>query len=230
MIPYAFGTSLLNRLLPIAIVVFRYVYACKSNWVFTARQRTIFHFLICSSTIIIAGGLTLFSHIYREKSLHYLDCIGERSKFYDEVEKDSNLAWALPFYHPFHLSCILAFFSNSFVVPLGYATIYHFRKKQDKKMTGNLDERTLTTRKNKNIVSTRFSFLNWIVEASGFLVLIRKEEFVYTAYFAVISCVVPIIYYIGIGVNRRAIKNRILTNFRGKTSGYYMGAIKHDCS
>ena len=213
--PYAFFTTILNRLLPISIVVFRYVYVCKSEWVWTARQRKVFHILIGSFMIILAGGLTLCSYLYEEKNLHYLDCIGQDFKFYQAMKENTNLVWLLPIYHPFHFISILAFFSYFLVVPAGYAAIYHFRRNQNQKIRG-INEQTMMKRRNRNIVSTQFNFLIWIFETSGFLVLIPKGRIVYIVYFLLVSCASPFLYYVGIEVNRRALKKRIQNEAKGR--------------
>ena len=99
---YTFFITIFNRLLPIGIVAFRYVYVCNSTWVWTVRQRKYFHFLIILSIFSLTGSLTFFSFVYRYKNRHYLECIGQLDRFYAEAGEDSVLVWLLP---PFSLPC-----------------------------------------------------------------------------------------------------------------------------
>ena len=68
--------SLLNRLLSVGIVAFRYVYVCQSHLVSTAEQRKKFSRNLVNSTICIPLLLSVFSLLYKDKYLHYLKCLG----------------------------------------------------------------------------------------------------------------------------------------------------------
>ena len=113
--------------------VFRYVYVCKSEWVWIACQRKVFNILFGSFMIILAGGLTLCSFLYEEKNLNYLECIGQDLKFYQAKKEDTNLVWLPPIHNPFNLNSSVAFFSYFLVVPAGYDAIYNFRRNHNKK-------------------------------------------------------------------------------------------------
>ena len=57
-------------------------------------------------------------------------------------------------------------------VPIGYHKIYQFRKNQDSRIRG-ISDGALRTRKKKNLVSTKFNIMIWLVEAVAcFIVLI----------------------------------------------------------
>ena len=71
-----FLVSLLNRLLPVGIVAFRYVFICQSQLVLTADQRKTFNKILIISTTCLPVILSVCSLVYREKYLHYLRCLG----------------------------------------------------------------------------------------------------------------------------------------------------------
>ena len=73
---FMFLVSLLNRLLPVGIVAFRYVFVCQSHLVLTAEQRKSFNKILIISTTCLPVILSGFSFVYREKYLHYLRCLG----------------------------------------------------------------------------------------------------------------------------------------------------------
>ena len=72
----AFFLSFLNRLIPVGIVVFRYVFVCRSHLVVSAIQRKKFGRFLVKSIISVPIVLSFFSFIYREKYLHYWRCLG----------------------------------------------------------------------------------------------------------------------------------------------------------
>ena len=69
---YGYLINLLNRLLSIGIVVYRYVFVFRCSWVETGRQRKMFSIAMCggiSSIAILATGLCIF---YRNQYIFYL--------------------------------------------------------------------------------------------------------------------------------------------------------------
>ena len=171
---YAFFVSLMNRLIPVGIVIYRFVYTCRVSWVETVQQRKVLHFLISGGMFGLTVALTLFSLIYREKSYLYLKCLGKEDDFFSQYEENGlglRLFWLLPLYHPFHLISILLFFGYIVVVPVGYFYIYRFRKRHDSETRG-LSENSHQLRKNKNLVTTQFNLLIWLCEVVSGVVLI----------------------------------------------------------
>ena len=71
-IPFGFIINLLNRLLALAIVFYRYVFVLKSHWVETRTQRKIFCILVSLAVVIIWGSLTAANIAYRDQFYHYL--------------------------------------------------------------------------------------------------------------------------------------------------------------
>ena len=64
--------NILNRLLSIAIVFYRYVFVLHSSWVQTPRQRQLFCGTLSISIVAISVTLTVFSFFYREYFLLYI--------------------------------------------------------------------------------------------------------------------------------------------------------------
>ena len=159
-------------------------------------------------------SLTAFSFVYREKSFLYLKCLGKEEVFYSKYEDTGvRLVWLLPIYHPFHLLSILAFFSYIFLVPVGYFHIYKFRKRLDSETRG-LSERSRQVRKTKNLVTTQFNLLIWIFEViSGFVIIFPGSNVFVILYFFLPSTLSPLMYYLGIEVNRKTMKKNIKEMF-----------------
>ena len=70
--PYGYLINLLNRLLSIGILVYRYVFVFRSSWVKTKQQRKIFSIILCGaicSTALIATSLCIS---YRDQYFHYI--------------------------------------------------------------------------------------------------------------------------------------------------------------
>ena len=140
-------------------------------------------------------------------------CNGQGDKFFDSTEKTDGFAWLLPIYNPFHLLTLFTFFSYAVLVPFGYTAIYKFRR-QDSYDVAGLSERSRLIRRHRNIVTTKFNLLNWIFETSGFMVLISEERMFTILYFLVTCSISPVLYYVGIELNRQAAKKRMLDIFK----------------
>ena len=210
---YAFFASLLNRLLPVGIVIFRYIYVCQSSWIHTAEQRKSFQLGLSSSILALTLGLTFSTWVYQEKYIHYLNCLGKQKKNLHSEQRRTGMAFDLPIYHPFHALAILSFFLSSVLVPVGYFLIFRFREKDNYHVSG-LNERSRLIRRHKNIVSTQFNMMNWIFEMSGFIVLIPGSNTFYILYFLFTCTISPVLYYAGILKTRNAEKPRALAIFR----------------
>jgi hypothetical protein len=206
--------SLFNRLLPVGIVFYRYVYVCRVSWVQTAAQRKSLNILISGFIFIVSFALTFTSFIYREKNFYYLACIGKEEYFHSQNKSSLRLVWLLPLYHPFHLLSILAFFSYAFMVPIGYFCIYRFRRHQDSSVKG-LSERARVNRVRKNLVTTKTNLIIWICEVvSGFVVALPGSQVFIIAYFFIPNSVSPMLYYAGIEMNRQEMKYHLAEVYR----------------
>ena len=67
-----------------------------------------------------------------------------------------------------------------------------------------LSEAAKKSRKQRNLVTMKFNFINYLLEAlSVGLLFISKNPGIYFLYFVVNSCGTPLVYYLGIEENRR---------------------------
>ena len=215
---YAFFASLLNRLLPVGIVIYRYIYVCRSSWIPTADQRRNFEVVLTSSILALTLGLTFGSWVYQEKYIHYLNCVRKENIILQSEQERTGIAFDLPIFHPFRALSILSFFLYSVLVPVGYFLIYRFRKKDDYHVSG-LNERSRLIRRHKNIFSTQFNMINWIFEMSGFIVLIPGGSIFSILYFFITCTISPVLYYVGILKTKNADKTRVLAVFRELKEG-----------
>ena len=217
---YAFFASLLNRLLPVGIVIYRYIYVCQSSWIPTADQRNNFQVALSSSILALTLGLTFGSWVYQDKYLHFLTCVDKQNIdiILQSDQWNSGFVWMLPIYHPFHALALFSFLLYSLLVPAGYFLIYRFRKRDNYHVSG-LNERSRLIRRHKNIVSTQFNMMNWIFEMSGFVVLIPGGNSFFILYFLITCTISPVLYYVGILLTRNAAKTRVLAIFSDLKQG-----------
>ena len=188
---------------------------CRVSWVETAAQRKNFNFFISAVICLLSCSLTFFSFLYREQNFYFLDCIGRAEYFHSQNQSSLRLVWLLPLYHPFHLLSILAFFSYVFLVPLAYFRIYRYRKQQDSKVSLGLSDNSRKVRIRKNLVTTRTNLIIWIAEVlSGFLVTLPGSNVFVIAYVFVPNSVSPILYYLGIEMNRQAMRTHFQKLFK----------------
>ena len=80
---------------------------------------------------------------------------------------------------------------------------------KDLKELKGINERARIMRKNLKTVTTKFNFVIWLSEASSILVLVPQSKTFFILYFLLSSCVTPIVYYIGIVENRKAVKQHL---------------------
>ena len=80
---------------------------------------------------------------------------------------------------------------------------FRFVKKQNENVKG-LSEAAKKSRKQRNLVTMNFNFINYLLETlSVGLLFISKNPGIYFLYFVVNSCGTPLVYYLGIEENRR---------------------------
>ena len=125
-----------NRLLPIGIVVYRYVYVCRHSWVLTNFGQRILDSIIVGFILGCSLLLAVLTTLYRENFRAYLDCVGRVFLFHFDVQnflfdgREKGKVWILPLNHPVRVLSNLAFFSYILIVPLGYIKIYSFLRNQ----------------------------------------------------------------------------------------------------
>ena len=211
---YAFFASLLNRLLPVGIVIYRYIYVCKSSWVPDADKRSNLEVALSTSILAITLGLTFGSWVYQDKYIKFLNCLGKQNILFQFDQEMTGWAFDLPIYHPFHALTTIAFFTFSVLVPAGYFLIYRFRKRDNYYVHG-LNERSRLIRRHKNIVSTQVNMVNWIIEMSGFIIVVIPGGNSFSILYFLLTCTIsPALYYAGIVRTRNADKTRLLAVFR----------------
>ena len=214
---YTMFVNLLNRLIPVGIVFYRYVYVCKHVWVVTKGQRQTLNMTILCLIIFLSTLGSISTVFYREEYKHYLDCMGRGYLFFydsDNFLRDQfeGVFFLLPSYHPFCVLLLSIFFSYIILVPIGYIVIFLFVKKQTSGIAG-LSKQNLNNRKRRNLVSTRYNLFNWLVECSAPLLLFFSigefDHLLLMVYGFVVNCISPIFYFIGIESNRVAMKNHV---------------------
>ena len=211
---YAFFAALLNRLLPVGIVIYRYIYVCKSSWVHTEDKRSNLEVALSTSLLVIPLGLAFGSWVYQDKYIKFLNCMAKQNILFEFEQEMTGWAFDLPIYHPFRALNIIAFFSFSVLVPAGYYLIYRFRKKDNYYVDG-LNERSRLIRRHKNIVSTQVNMVNWIIEMSGFIIVLIPGGNSFSILYFLLTCTIsPALYYAGILRTRNADKTRVLAVFR----------------
>jgi hypothetical protein len=208
---YNFFVNFLNRLLPVGIVAYRFVYVCKSHWVNTGSQRKIFHNSITFFILSLILGLTFGCFYYREKYLFFQECMGQEG-FYESVDYNGYL-FHLSIFNPFHFLSVLVFFLHSLLLPVGYLAIYFFRKHHDS-ITSGLTDKSRNNRKNRNVVTAKINTIIWLSEVCSYLVMIPQGNFFFVLYFLVSGTFSPILYYSGIEANRKAGKDRLQEMFK----------------
>ena len=170
---YTFFVSFLNRLLPVGIVTYRYVFVCKSHWVQTGSQRKIFQNSITLILLGIVVVLTSGCFFYRKEYLHFWDCIGQDG--FSLSQGYIGMHFLLPIYNPFHLLSILVFFIHSLVLPIGYFAIYFFRNQHDS-LTSGLTDKSRNSRKNRIIVKAKINAIIWLSQFCSCLFLILQRN------------------------------------------------------
>ena len=85
-----------------------------------------------------------------------------------------------------------------------------FRLTQDSRTPG-LTSSSRNSRKKRNLVSTKFNMINWLLETlCTFLVVIDINRFFTILYILIMSCSTPLVYYLGIEENRTLAQAQIL--------------------
>ena len=70
--PYGYLINVLNSLLSMSIVTYRYVFVLKSSWVQTKVQRQQFCFTLAGTIAALSSGLTILVYMYREHNFYFL--------------------------------------------------------------------------------------------------------------------------------------------------------------
>ena len=77
-------------------------------------------------------------------------------------------------------------------------------------MAGSLSAMARIRRKKQNLVTAKFNFLNWLLEAVSLVVVLAGSGKVTTVlYIFLTSCGPPCIYFLGVEENRKAVKQSL---------------------
>ena len=89
--------------------------------------------------------------------------------------------------------------------------IFRFVKNQNKIVQG-LSKEAKSKRRQRNLVTMKFNFLNWMLETITILiVVINPNELMNVIYNFVNSSGTPLVYFLGIEENRKAMKQNLVT-------------------
>ena len=131
-----------NRLVPIGIVIFRYIMVCKAIVALKIGEKVLAG-IVYKFTVwipILYGVATFF---YLRKVRIFCICMGGEEQFlFDTSDFFANFqfgsSFKLPFLNPFRLSFNIIAFSFVFVVPSFYFLIYKFRDSQNSSVPGDI--------------------------------------------------------------------------------------------
>ena len=135
-----FSLVIINRLIPVAIVIFRYIMVCKAILAFNMGDKALAN-IVYKFTIwipVLYGITTIF---YLKKLDMFLLCMGKEEQFLFQIphffeDPSSGTEIKLPLLNPFRLSFNVIAFSFVFIVPMFYFLIYKFRKSQTNAVQG----------------------------------------------------------------------------------------------
>ena len=112
--------------------------------------------------------------------------------------------------HPFHLATLIMFISHILLIPIGYYRLFRFTEKNNSKVAGSISAKSRIRRKKQNLVTAKFNFLNWLLEAVSLVVVLAGSGKVTTVlYIFLTSCGPPCIYFLGVEENRKAVKQSL---------------------
>ena len=128
-VPLSF--MVVNRLVPLGIVIFRYIMVCKAILAFKMGEKALAG-IVYKFTVLgpILYGVATFFHLWKIR--FFCLCMGGEEQFLYQTSDffaDSSFgsSFKLPFLHPFRLSFNIIAFSFVFIVPVFYFLIYRFR-------------------------------------------------------------------------------------------------------
>ena len=188
--------AMMNGVLPVGIVTHRLIYVCCPTRVMTTEQKKRLNFIILALMLGISFAITASALYYKEHYDKYQICLGKITL---------GPPWDLPSLHPLPLCTIAVMILRTVSVPIGYALIFFFRRKTDRKAPG-LSETSRKRRMARNAVNAKFNFYIWMSEISSYLVLIFGGTFSRRLYMVLSFGVSPILYLLGMEETRVELK------------------------
>ena len=150
-----------NRLIPISIVIFRYIMVCKSILALNMGEKLVSQ-MVYKFTVwvpILYGVVTPF---FFWKIRIFCICMGAEEQFLFKttdflLNVSFGSSFKLSFLHPFRLLFNIIAFSFIFVVPVFYFIIYKFRDSQSSTVPGKGEKKLWTpSEKGGAAVQTNF--------------------------------------------------------------------------
>ena len=106
--------------------------------------------------------------------------------------------------HPFHLATLVMFISHVLLIPIGYYRFFRFTERNNSKVAGSISAKARIKRKKQNLVTAKFNFLNWLLEAVSLVVVL--------AGYGKVTTVVYI--FLGVEENRKAVRQSLASRIR----------------
>ena len=121
--------------------------------------------------------------------------------------------------HPFHLVTLIMFISHILLIPFGYYRLFSFVEQNNSKLAGSISAKSRVQKKQQNLVTAKFNFLNWLLEAVSLVLVVAGYNKVTTVvYILLTSSGPPCIYFLGVEEQRRTVRrflpSRIFKNFK----------------
>ena len=117
--------------------------------------------------------------------------------------------------HPFHLATLVMFISHVLLIPIGYYRLFRFTERNNSKVAGSISVKARIKRKKQNLVTAKFNFLNWLLEAVSLVVVLAGYGKVTTVvYIFLTSCGPPCIYFLGVEENRKAVRQSLASRIK----------------
>ena len=115
----------------------------------------------------------------------------------------------------FHLATLTMFISHILLIPIGYYRLFRFTERNISKVAGSISAKSRTRRKKQNLVTAKFNFLNWLLEAVSLVVVLPGYgKFTTVVYIFLTSCGPPCIYFLGVEENRKAVKQSLASRIK----------------
>ena len=132
--------AVLNRLIPVTIVTYRYIMVCQVD-IAEKIGKALLGRILNILTFLIPLLLSQTTYYFRNDNLFFVKCRGRVEGFYYNTDDfflpvTRGAAIKQPLYHPFRLVTNLLYFNYTIVVPVGYCKIYNFVKKHNLQVQG----------------------------------------------------------------------------------------------
>ena len=114
----AYSINMANRMIPIGIAFYRWIYANNSGLLMTCSRRKCLNLIITTTMVLTMASLTWGAITYKGQNTYYNKCTGQTKNY------SYNYSFDLPITHPFHLASYLTFFSNVLIAPILYSLIF----------------------------------------------------------------------------------------------------------